>query len=84
MKSPQIDLVSNTESSVTFKHKKSMRITSVKQFKIAGSESVYTYSDASFDGTNITLSGISPEIQGTISVIRFPSIGNNFSGTVFE
>lgn len=82
--SPQIDLVSNTESSVTFKHKKSMRITSVKQFKIAGSESVYTYSDASFDGTNITLSGISPEIQGTISVIRFPSIGNNFSGTVFE
>ncbi|EPD5259109.1 phage tailspike protein, partial [Escherichia coli] len=68
--SPQIDLVSNTESSVTFKHKKSMRITSVKQFKIAGSESVYTYSDASFDGTNITLSGISPEIQGTISVIR--------------
>ncbi|EKF6999102.1 hypothetical protein OZ476_003890 [Escherichia coli] len=82
--SPQIDLVSNTESSVTFKHKKSMRITSVKQFKIAGSESVYTYSDASFDGTNITLSGISPEIQGSISVIRFPSIGNNFSGTVFE
>lgn len=82
--SPQIDLISNTSNSVTFKHVPSMRITAGNQFKIAGKAEFYTFTGSSFDGANITLTGITPAITGSISVIRFPTIGNNFSGTVFE
>lgn len=81
---PQIDVVSNTTNSVTFKHVPSMRITAGNQFKIPGSSEFYTFTGSSFDGTNVTLTGVTPALPGTLGVIRYPSIGNNFSGTNFE
>lgn len=82
--SPQIDVISNTTDSVTFAHRASLRITAGNTFVIAGSADVRTFTGATFDGTNVTLTGVTPAIPGTIGVIRYQSIGNNFSGTVFE
>ena len=82
--SPQIDLVSNTTDSVTFLHRPSLRITAGNSFAIAGSADLRTFTGSTFDGTNVTLTGVTPPISGTIGVIRFPGLGNNFSGTVFE
>lgn len=82
--SPQIDVISNTTDSVTFLHRPSLRITAGNTFMIAGSADVRTFTGSTFDGTNVTLTGVTPAIPGTIGVIRYPSIGNNFSGTVFE
>ncbi|MFW5394222.1 hypothetical protein V1951_23525, partial [Yersinia sp. 2544 StPb PI] len=82
--SSQIDLVSHTDTTVTFKHVPSMRITAGNSFKIPGSSSLYAFSAATFDGTNITLTGVSPNLPASLGVIRDPSMGNNFSGTNFE
>lgn len=82
--SPQIDLISNTANSVTFTHRPSLRITAGNSFSIAGSADLRTFTGSTFDGTNVTLTGVTPPISGTIGVIRFPGLGNNFSGTVFE
>lgn len=81
---PQIDVVSHASDSVTFKHVPSLRITAGNQFKIPGSSEFYTFTGSSFDGTNVTLTGVTPALPGTLGVIRYPSIGNNFSGTNFE
>lgn len=82
--SPQIDVISNTTDSVTFLHRPSLRITAGNTFMIAGSADVRTFTGSTFDGTNVTLTGVTPALPGTIGVIRYSSIGNNFSGTVFE
>lgn len=82
--SPQIDVISNTTDSVTFLHRPSLRITAGNTFMISGSADVRTFTGSTFDGTNVTLTGVTPAIPKTIGVIRYSSIGNNFSGTVFE
>ncbi|WP_420173410.1 tail fiber domain-containing protein [Citrobacter freundii] len=81
---PQIDVVSHTSDSVTFKHVPSLRITAGNQFKVPGVTDFYTFAGSSYDGTNVTLTGVTPALPGTLGVIRYPSIGNNFSGTNFE
>lgn len=82
--SPQIDVVSNTTDSVTFKEQTSLRITATNSFRIPGSATQYVFTGSTTDGTNITLTGVTPALPVSIGVIRFPNIGNNFSGTVFE
>lgn len=82
--SPQIDVVSNTSSTITFKQRPSLRLTATNSFRISGSAALYTFTGSTSDGTNITLTGITPSLPTSLGVIRFPNIGNNFSGTVFE
>lgn len=82
--SPQIDVVSNTSSTITFKQRPSLRLTATNSFRISGSAALYTFTGSTSDGTNITLTGITPSLPASLGVIRFPNIGNNFSGTVFE
>ncbi|EHK6278503.1 tail fiber domain-containing protein [Escherichia coli] len=81
---PQIDVVSNTTNSVTFKHVPSMRITAGNNFKISGSAALFTFTGSTSDGTNITLTGVTPALPASMGVIRYPSAGNNLSGTNFE
>ena len=82
--SPQIDVVSNTSNTVTFKQRPSLRLTATNAFRISGSATLYSFTGSTSDGANITLTGITPALPASLSVIRFPNIGNNFSGTVFE
>lgn len=82
--SPQIDVVSNTASTITFKQRPSLRLTATNSFRVPGSADLYTFTESTSDGTNITLTGITPALPAALGVIRFPNIGNNFSGTVFE
>lgn len=81
---PQIDVVSNTTDSVTFKHVPSLRITAGTQFKIAGNAGLFTFTAATSDGTNVTLTGVTPALPLSLGVIRYPSAGNNLSGANFE
>lgn len=82
--SPQIDVVSNTTNTVTFKQRPSLRLTATNAFRISGSAILYSFTGSTSDGENITLTGITPALPASLGVIRFPNIGNNFSGTVFE
>lgn len=82
--SPQIDVVSNTSNTVTFKQRPSLRLTATNAFRISGSATLYSFTGSTSDGANITLTGITPALPASLGVIRFPNIGNNFSGTVFE
>lgn len=82
--SPQIDVVSNTSNTVTFKQRPSLRLTATNAFRISGSATLYSFTGSTSDGADITLTGITPALPASLSVIRFPNIGNNFSGTVFE
>lgn len=82
--SPQIDVVSNTSNTVTFKQRPSLRLTATNAFRISGSATLYSFTGSTSDGENITLTGITPALPASLGVIRFPNIGNNFSGTVFE
>lgn len=82
--SPQIDVVSNTTNTVTFKQRPSLRLTATNAFRISGSATLYSFTGSTSDGENITLTGITPALPASLGVIRFPNIGNNFSGTVFE
>lgn len=82
--SPQIDVVSNTSNTVTFKQRPSLRLTATNAFRISGSATLHSFTGSTSDGANITLTGITPALPASLSVIRFPNIGNNFSGTVFE
>lgn len=81
--SPQIDVVSNTNTTVTCKYNSSWTLTAQNQFMISGSDQKFTFTGYSVSGNEITLSGVTPNITGTISVIRAPNNGNNFSGSVF-
>lgn len=81
--SPQVDVVSNTSDSVTFKFNPTTRIAGVKGFRVAGNSTLYSFSGCSMSGGNLTLTGVSPALPASVSVIRFPSIGNNWSGTNF-
>jgi hypothetical protein len=81
---PQIDVVSNTTNSVTFKHVPSLRITAGNTFKIPGNSGLFTFTGSSSDGTNVTLTGVTPSLPASLGVIRYPSVGNNLSGTNFE
>ena len=76
--------MSNTSNTVTFKQRPSLRLTATNAFRISGSATLYSFTGSTSDGANITLTGITPALPASLSVIRFPNIGNNFSGTVFE
>jgi hypothetical protein len=81
--SPQIDVVSNTTTTVTCKYNSSWTLTAQNQFTISGSSSKYTFTGYSVAGNEITLTGVTPTLPAELGVIRAPNQGNNFSGSVF-
>lgn len=82
--SPQLDVVSNTATTVTIKYFPSFTLTSQNKFTITNRSIQYEFSGHSVSGGEITLTGVTPNLPGSVSSVRAPNQGNNFSGTVFN
>lgn len=81
--SPQIDVLSNTPTTVTCKYNSTWTLTASNQFTVPGSSATYTFTGYSVTGNEITLAGVAPALPAGLGTIRAPNQGNNFSGTVF-
>lgn len=84
---PQIDIVSFTADTVTIKKNSSQRIATIKSFDTVGDEAhtpgTRTFTTVTESDDNLILSGVTPTIDGTLYSVRWPSGGNNWSGSTF-
>lgn len=82
--SAQIDVYSHTDTTLVALYNSSFTLSSDMKFRTLGSSQVYTFSSYTVSGSQITLTGISPNLPTNVPVIRAANGGNNFSGTVFS
>ncbi len=80
----QIDVVSNTTTQVVLKYNDTFTLTSQNQFTVPGSSSVFTFTGYSVAASEITLTGVTPNMPLLLGTIRQPNAGNNMAGTVFN
>lgn len=80
----QLDVSSNTDTTITCEYYPSFTLTSQNKFRILGNSTYYTFTGYNVVGSEIQLTGVSPNLPAGVSTIRSPSLGNNFSGTVFN
>lgn len=80
---PQIDVLSHTATTAVCRFDSSWNLSSTMKFRISGSTQVFSYTGQSVSGSEITLTGITPNLPATVGVLRYVNIGNNFSGTDF-
>lgn len=85
--SPQVDVVSQESTTrLTIKANATSRILAQDGFLVAGSKIIYKWGSVTRQEDTYVLDGITPALPSAsgVGVVRFPSIGNNWSGTVFN
>lgn len=85
--SPQVDVVSQESATkLTIKANATSRILAQNGFRVAGSTTMHKWTSVTRQGDTYVLDGITPALPSAsgIGVVRFPSMGNNWSGTVFN
>ena len=85
--SPQVDVVSQESATkLTIKANATSRILAQNGFRVAGSTTIHRWTSVTRQGDTYVLDGITPALPSAsgLGVVRFPSMGNNWSGTVFN
>ncbi|WP_230845862.1 glycosyl hydrolase family 28-related protein [Yersinia intermedia] len=80
----QIDVYSNTDTTVTALYNSSFTLTADMRFRTGNNSQIYRFTGYSVNNATITLTGVSPNLPASVTVLRAANIGNNFSGTVFS
>lgn len=81
---PQVDVISNTTSTITVSYNSSSRFIAAGSFTLSGSSTVYTFTGSTFSSPNVVLTGVTPSLPAGVALIRAPNAGNGFSASVFN
>lgn len=81
---PQIKVISNTNTEIVMDYFPSYTVTSQNDFRIFGDSLIYTFTGFSASGSEITLTGVTPNLPASVSAVRSVTLGNGFARTVFN